>query len=62
MKRINILFLSFFCTWLHVAAQESKQMQEPADSVKNRVYIDTGQPLNNLYIVLTFFSFSLKNL
>ena len=41
MKRINILFLSFFCTWLHVAAQESKQMQEPADSVKNRVYIDS---------------------
>lgn len=41
MKRINILFLSFFFTWLHIAAQENKQAQEPADSVKNIAYIDS---------------------
>ena len=41
MKRINILFFSFFCIWMRVAAQENKQAQEPADSVKNIAYIDS---------------------
>ena len=41
MKRISLLLLFLFCLWLHVVAQEDKQPQESADSVRNMAYIDS---------------------